>query len=128
MEEADKRAIWEYFTGHQMEPRLTGVLMQELVHEVDWDEFATRHDVADLRGDIARIKADVNGLKLEMIALEGRFNERLNDKLAATEGRLRAEISDLSKDMADRFRKMTALMASFQVGTIVAVAAIVRLV
>lgn len=122
IDEATRHAIHEAFIT-QMGPDLAGALM-ELLPPVGWADVATRHDIGALKQDIGALKHDIGALREDMVDLEARlnqrFDERLDDKLAATEAGLRTEI-------ADRLRSMTVWMASVYAVSLGTVAAVARL-
>ncbi len=120
--------------------------MMEPMPPIPWTELATKDDISDLRGDMARIET---GLRRDMAGLES----NLRTEITALESNLRTEISGLatnvhtelggletgfghemvglegrlSKQIAESTRMVVLSMMFLMVGVIGAIAAFVNL-
>ncbi len=82
------------------------------VFDVQWEDVATRADLADLRGNFAGLQGEFAGLKGEFTGLQGEF-AGLKGEFAQLRGEfaeLRGEFTDLRAEMRIGFAQMDAKM------------------
>ena len=65
---------------------LGNAIDRDVVRPEDLKEFATKADIADVRGEIAELRQDMSDLRTEMKALELRLTVRLTGVMIATAG------------------------------------------
>ncbi len=123
----DLRAKFEEFMG----PRLANATM-EAMPPLDYDQLATKTDVAnlgvELRGDMADLRGDLRGemaelrgdLRGEMAELRGGMAELRGDMVKMESG-LRGDMSKMESGLRGDMSKMLRTMVISQLGTALAV-------